>query len=496
MITYERNKKLFRLVCAALMAALTTAFFIVMWGRVYNRLTVFPYYFKGFLMLGFMYFVLTVFFTWLLNGTQIGFLHRSSVLLSRMASFLIVNIIFYLVTCLLSTYLVPIWGFALLSVVDILTAGFLTGIFNRLFDRVFPPIEMLLIYGDHRESEIKRMTGMWQGRYSIGRTISISRGRHKCIRAIKDFDAVVICDVPVSDRNVIAEYCQENGILTYFTPSLADMLLSNTQSLRFFDSPPGRGLDFLFGTPLSAAQRFSLIGYLKKIYRGTMETLYERVSEKADRGEKEFIITANPETLMNGLESEEFDRIILSEDTLVIPDGIGLIKALSISGYGRYTKIAGIDFAKLLLRMAEIKGLSLYLYGAAREVIEDMAALVGREYPHIKLLGWADGYEKDPDEVMREAASLAPDIIMVALGVPAQEILIAKHIDEFEKGIFIGVGGSFDVLSGRKKRAPDIFLKYNLEWLYRITKEPVRMKRFFRSNLRFIWEVMKIKSIR
>ena len=88
----------------------------------------------------------------------------------------------------------------------------------------------------------------------------------------------------------------------------------------------------------------------------------------------------------------------------------------------------------------------------------------------------------------------APDIILVALGMPQQELLIYKHIKEFSKGIFIGVGGSFDVISGMKKRAPEFFVKLNLEWLYRIMSEPKRLKRFWDNNIKFLFVVQKEKK--
>jgi len=93
--------------------------------------------------------------------------------------------------------------------------------------------------------------------------------------------------------------------------------------------------------------------------------------------------------------------------------------------------------------------------------------------------------------VFEEIASLKPDVCLVALGIPVQEKLIYKHLDKFEKGIFVGVGGSFDVISGTKKRAPEFFIKCNLEWLYRIAKEPKRLKRFYNSNVKFIFAVKK-----
>ena len=100
---------------------------------------------------------------------------------------------------------------------------------------------------------------------------------------------------------------------------------------------------------------------------------------------------------------------------------------------------------------------------------------------------------QDKDKVFREISKLNPDIILVALGIPIQEKLIYKHLNEFNKGIFVGVGGSFDVISGHKKRAPKIFVKLNLEWLYRIICEPKRIKRFYNNNVKFLLKVRKIK---
>ena len=100
---------------------------------------------------------------------------------------------------------------------------------------------------------------------------------------------------------------------------------------------------------------------------------------------------------------------------------------------------------------------------------------------------------QDKDAVFDEIAAIQPDLVLVALGIPVQELLIGKHYDKFQKGVFIGVGGAFDVLSGMKKRAPAIFIRYNLEWLYRIVTEPKRIKRFYRSNIKFI---LKVKAMR
>ena len=152
----------------------------------------------------------------------------------------------------------------------------------------------------------------------------------------------------------------------------------------------------------------------------------------------------------------------------------------------------GVEVSYALLDFANKYNKSLYLLGASKKVIELVVEKVKKEYPNINLLGYKDGYEQDKDKIFEEIANISPDIVLVALGVPAQEILIGKHYDKFKKGIFVGVGGTFDVMSGKVKRAPQIFIKLNLEWLYRIAGDKTRMKRFYDSNVKFIFKIKKL----
>lgn len=123
-----------------------------------------------------------------------------------------------------------------------------------------------------------------------------------------------------------------------------------------------------------------------------------------------------------------------------------------------------------------------------------MKRIMKEKYRHAKLAGACDGYVKNKDKIFEHISQLQPDIVLVALGIPAQEKLIYRHLDSFSKGILVGVGGSFDVMSGTKKRAPKFFIKLNLEWLYRILKEPSRLKRFYQNNWGFMLEVKNLKK--
>lgn len=231
----------------------------------------------------------------------------------------------------------------------------------------------------------------------------------------------------------------------------------------------------------------------ERLYTKSFTSFCELLKNKIDNNEKTFIITANPETFMLSEQDSEMQKMLNDKNVTIVPDGIGVVKAAKMININVKERIAGIDIAKFLLEYANEKKLKVYLFGSKEEVIEGMKNVINKDYSSIKLVGATNGYVTDKDNEFKNIKKANPDIVMVALGIPAQEKLIYKHLDEFKKGVFIGVGGSFDVLSGTKKRAPKIFIKLNLEWLYRIMCEPKRLKRFWNSNVKFLFKVKKYK---
>lgn len=231
--------------------------------------------------------------------------------------------------------------------------------------------------------------------------------------------------------------------------------------------------------------------YLEKMYNKGKITFFEDLKTLLNKKQKKLIVTANPETLKYAKTDETVSKILNDNNVLIVPDGIGVVKAAQILGINITERIAGIDIANKLLELGNEQKKSVYFFGAKQEVIDDLLKIVREKYPDLKIAGYQNGYVKDRDKVMKEIIKKEPDIILVALGIPDQEKLIYKYLSKFNKGIFVGVGGSFDVISGHKKRAPKIFIKLNLEWLYRILKEPNRLKRFYNSNVKFIFEIRK-----
>lgn len=230
-----------------------------------------------------------------------------------------------------------------------------------------------------------------------------------------------------------------------------------------------------------------------KLYKKSAQSFYEILSDNLKNNKKTFVVTANPETFMISEKNEDVRKMLLDKETVMVPDGIGVLKAGKKIGYNIEERITGIDIANELLKFGNEQKKSIYLFGSKQEVIDSMKIVIKEQYPNLKLVGTSNGYVTDKDKVFDEIVKLEPDIVLVALGIPLQEMLIYKHLNRFKKGIFVGVGGSFDVMSGMKKRAPKIFIKLNLEWLYRIMKEPKRLKRFYDSNVKFILEIRKYK---
>lgn len=234
--------------------------------------------------------------------------------------------------------------------------------------------------------------------------------------------------------------------------------------------------------------------YITKLYKKSKESYYKILEKDLKNKNKKFIVTINPETLMIAEKDIELKEILEDDSVSFVPDGIGVVKAAKMIGVDVKERIPGIEIAEKLFEFANESKKSLYLFGAKQEVLNNLKEKIEKNYSNIKLFGMTNGYVENKEEEFQKIIKKEPDIVLVALGIPAQEKLIYKYFKDFKKGIFVGVGGSFDVLSGTKKRAPQIFIKTNTEWLYRILKEPKRIKRFWDNNVKFIFKIRKEKN--
>lgn len=200
------------------------------------------------------------------------------------------------------------------------------------------------------------------------------------------------------------------------------------------------------------------------------------------------IITINPEMIELGLKNHDFAQILNNAD-LVIPDGVGVKIGLKIKGFNAQ-RIAGIEFSHKLIEICANEGFSVGLLGAKPEIIQKAAKNLKDEFADLNIVFQQDGYFQDREIVLNDLKNNAPQFLLVALGAPKQEEFIQEARKLLPQTLMIGVGGSFDVWSGTVQRAPEIWQKLGLEWLYRTIKEPQRFKRIFPALPRFILRVI------
>ncbi len=225
--------------------------------------------------------------------------------------------------------------------------------------------------------------------------------------------------------------------------------------------------------------------YYENIYTGTREDYINNLEKVLVNKEKKLIITVNSEIMMTGEIDKVMHKILIDPNIDLIPDGIGVVKKSKKYNKNIKNRLPGIELTSTLFEFCDKHKKSIYLFGSTPEVLNKLREKIKKEYPNADVVGTSNGYITAKNKEFNKIAKLKPDVVMVALGVPIQEKLIYNNLHKFKKGIFIGVGGSFDVLSGSKKRAPMFMRKANLEWLYRIVSEPKRIKKFIKYNLVF-----------
>ncbi len=230
------------------------------------------------------------------------------------------------------------------------------------------------------------------------------------------------------------------------------------------------------------------IPFSKGGMQGTVQYLTDVISARKPHQ----VITANPIMVMAALEDPAYKQM-MQQAELIVPDGSGVVWASRVGGDPVAERVAGYDLLHELMKQGERHCWKVYLLGASPEVVQETAKRLKAQYPRTEIVGYRDGYfglEQD-DEVIEEIRRTSPDLLFVARGADTQEPWIAKYKHRLAVPVMMGVGGSFDVISGRTKRAPKVFQKLRLEWLYRLLKEPTRFRRMLalpKFVVRVLWE--------
>ncbi|MEK3911957.1 WecB/TagA/CpsF family glycosyltransferase [Paenibacillus sp. FSL H7-0331] len=206
------------------------------------------------------------------------------------------------------------------------------------------------------------------------------------------------------------------------------------------------------------------------------------------------IITANPIMVMSAVDSSTYMQLLQAAD-LVVPDGAGIVWAANYVGNPVAERVTGFDLLHRMMQLGEPKGWKVYLLGASPEMIEAAASSLKRQYPALQLVGYRDGYfQADEDAaVIANIREHDPDILLIGRSADKQEPWIAQYKQQLRVPVIMGVGGSFDVLSGKLKRAPVMFQRLRLEWFYRLLQEPWRYKRMLVLP-KFVMKVIREKK--
>jgi N-acetylglucosaminyldiphosphoundecaprenol N-acetyl-beta-D-mannosaminyltransferase len=226
----------------------------------------------------------------------------------------------------------------------------------------------------------------------------------------------------------------------------------------------------------------------------TLHEAVERVWQMVDHNRPHFVASVNPEICMASRKDSALKAALLSAD-LGIPDGVGIVLASRLRRGAIRTRVTGIDLMQLLVARAAGEGKKIFLFGAAEGVAADAATNLQQRYPSLQIAGTAHGYippEKEED-VARAIKASGADIVFVGLGSPRQELFAVRHGQASGAKVLMVVGGSFDVLSGRLSRAPQIYQKFGIEWLFRAIQQPKRLKRML-ALPRFLWTALQSKE--
>ncbi len=190
---------------------------------------------------------------------------------------------------------------------------------------------------------------------------------------------------------------------------------------------------------------------------------------------KGILVAINAEKILHATDQT---RSIINRN-IGYSDGTGAVKALKQKGYKDACKIPGCElWLKIIARFKDEK--SFYLIGGKQEVIDETIAKLKIDFPNIQIAGYRNGYIKSDEEKQKlidDIVEKKPDVVFVAMGSPKQELLMEEILQKHSNAIFQGLGGSFDVYTGHVERAPQWWVKHNLEFAYRLIKEPKRIKR-------------------
>ncbi|WP_221645133.1 WecB/TagA/CpsF family glycosyltransferase [Listeria booriae] len=228
----------------------------------------------------------------------------------------------------------------------------------------------------------------------------------------------------------------------------------------------------------------------------TMQATVARVEQiiEARTPVQHVVINANKINLM---QKDEKLRAIVNSSPLINADGASILLAGKMLGKKVPERVAGIDLMDEVLQLANEKAYRVFFFGATEEVVRKVVMASSEKYPNVQIVGHENGYFEASESVTiaDDIRHSQADIVFVAFSSPKKEFWIHEQLERMNVPFVMGVGGSFDVISGKTKRAPRWMQNAGLEWFYRFIQEPVRMfERYIGGNLIFLGHILKAKK--
>ncbi|MEQ1635538.1 MAG: WecB/TagA/CpsF family glycosyltransferase [Methylococcales bacterium] len=224
----------------------------------------------------------------------------------------------------------------------------------------------------------------------------------------------------------------------------------------------------------------------------SMDETVAYIEQRILNGEFTQHVVVNVAKLVHMQTDTELAQSITACDIINI-DGMGVVLGARILGYEIPERVAGVDLFHRLLGLSAKNGFPIFLLGAEADIVAKTAQIAETRYPGLKIAGFHHGYFWDEEElIVNKIGQSGAKLLFVAITSPKKENLINKWQDKLGVDFVMGVGGTFDVIAGKVKRAPLWMQKSGLEWLYRVIQEPRRMwKRYFVTNSKFAWLMFK-----
>lgn len=202
------------------------------------------------------------------------------------------------------------------------------------------------------------------------------------------------------------------------------------------------------------------------------------------------VITINPEGVWLARQDQDLARIV-EQAALVTPDGNGILWGARQLGHPLRQRVTGVELLEALCAQGEKQGWRVYLLGAKPGVAAQAAQRLLERYPQLQIVGWDDGYFRQREaQAIAQVKEARADLLFAALGMPYQEQWLYQHRQELGCGVALGVGGSFDVIAGLVRRAPLLWQRLKLEWLWRLLADPKRWRRFLVLP-KYMWQVKR-----